>query len=391
MSPARPERTEAGRALRRSLRRRPAAGLGWGLMFFAGLQAFLIFQVEGRPELRDPQFGYRLLALRERLAAEPDRPLVLLLGSSRVELGFRPEALPGKYVADGPAPLVFNFALTANGSLEELLHLRRLLAQGIHPRLVVVEVFASLLSDAFGEADHFRDGAALSRQDLAVLRPYYADPAGVSRLWLGNRLLSGITCRNALLTEWAPSWLPWESRTDIYRAVQDRSGWVAWQGGNNNPTAQERRRAREWARVEHHKPLGDFRLFPARDQALHDLLTLCADEGIQAALLLMPEGRTFQALYSPRTRRFLDAYCVRLHEDYGVPIIDARDWVAEEDFADGHHLLARGADVFTRRFGREALRPLLNVREKTTAARAGARGRRPPSQVPFPADPKREG
>jgi hypothetical protein len=44
--------------------------------------------------------------------------------------------------------------------------------------------------------------------------------------------------------------------------------------------------------------------------------------------------------------------------DYGLPVIDAREWMGEEDFIDGHHLLPDGAAAFTRRFGAEALAPV---------------------------------
>ena len=42
-----------------------------------------------------------------------------------------------------------------------------------------------------------------------------------------------------------------------------------------------------------------------------------------------------------------------------MPVIDARRWVADDGFADAHHLLPGGAADFTNRFGREVLQPLL--------------------------------
>ena len=40
---------------------------------------------------------------------------------------------------------------------------------------------------------------------------------------------------------------------------------------------------------------------------------------------------------------------------FGVPWTDARTWVADEYFVDGHHLLADGAAAFSERFGRDVL------------------------------------
>ena len=47
----------------------------------------------------------------------------------------------------------------------------------------------------------------------------------------------------------------------------------------------------------------------------------------------------------------IDAYLAGLSRDYGVAVIDARTWVAEDGFFDSHHLLPAGASTFSRRLG----------------------------------------
>src|SRR5205085_10445164 len=86
------------------------------LCFLAGLVALhlgLVAAMEGpRPDLRDPEYGHKLSRLRARLAENPAaRPVVLLLGSSRVGVGVRPDRLDACRTASG-GPLVFNFALS---------------------------------------------------------------------------------------------------------------------------------------------------------------------------------------------------------------------------------------------------------------------------------------
>ena len=64
--------------------------------------------------LRDPEYGRRLSALRQRQAERgPGRPLVLLMGSSRVAMNVRPGLMEVNRREGGPT--VFNFGLCRPG------------------------------------------------------------------------------------------------------------------------------------------------------------------------------------------------------------------------------------------------------------------------------------
>src|SRR5258708_6444152 len=118
---------------------RGRAGLAWGLgLFLAAQAAFALALLGPGSRLRDPEVALKLRALRRLLSAQPGRPLVLALGSSRLGVNLRPHELPG--AADPGAPLVFNFALCRSGPALELLCLRRLLAAGVRPDRLLVEV-----------------------------------------------------------------------------------------------------------------------------------------------------------------------------------------------------------------------------------------------------------
>jgi hypothetical protein len=52
-------------------------------------------------------------------------------------------------------------------------------------------------------------------------------------------------------------------------------------------------------------------------------------------------------------------YLHGLGREFGLPLIDARTWVPDEEFRDAHHLLCPGAERFTDRLGKEALLPML--------------------------------
>lgn len=56
-----------------------------------------------------------------------------------------------------------------------------------------------------------------------------------------------------------------------------------------------------------------------------------------------------------RRKLLLSDYLAAITQDCGVPVLDATEWSAKQDFWDGHHLLADGATRFTQRFCHEFL------------------------------------
>src|SRR5262249_25747976 len=100
----------------------------------------------------------------------------------------------------------------------------------------------------------------------------------------------------------------------------------------------------------------DFHLSNTAVQAMNDLLALCRQERIPVALVLMPEAGFFRAMYSPTPRTGLDAFITELSRRWEVPVVDARNWIADDGFWDGHHLVPHAADAFTDRLGRETRR-----------------------------------
>src|SRR5262249_7701092 len=105
--------------------------------------------------------------------------------------------------------------------------------------------------------------------------------------------------------------------------------------------------------------LNDFYPAAGAEHALRDVLGLCRREDIPVALLVMPESGAYRALYPAETWAAVDTFLAELADEYGLEVIDARTWVSDDGFWDGHHLDSDGAAVFTDPFGREAVRPLL--------------------------------
>ena len=82
----------------------------------------------------------------------------------------------------------------------------------------------------------------------------------------------------------------------------------------------------------------------------------------------MPESPVFRSWYPRDARGKLEAYLAGLRRDFGFACFDCSEWLAEEDFLDGHHLLQLGAAKFSRRFGSECLLPWLESLKREKAA-----------------------
>ena len=77
-------------------------------------------------------------------------------------------------------------------------------------------------------------------------------------------------------------------------------------------------------------------------------------------LVLMPEASGFRAMYSPevlqRVHGFLNGLCMK----YDCTLTDAREWLPDSGFSDGHHMLKSGAEAFSDRLNREVIEPLIH-------------------------------
>lgn len=342
----------------RRLARSSAAALAWSLLgFTAGQLVLSLILYSWWPALRDPEYGQRLDALRQQITAKPGRPLVLILGSSRTAMGFRPEVLATQAVSQDP--VVFNFSLLGAGPIMELLCLNRLLADGIRPDWVFVECWPLFWHQEGEYAEEKRlDVNRLSWNDAALLRPFYARPYLLDRGCWFSHLAPGFSHRFTLLSRWAPRWLDWTNRRDDGWRHLDEWGWL--ERKRLTGSADERHQAIERARAYFQPICDNFRFAEVSNRALRRLLRRCRDEHINVALLFMPEGKDFQNWYPPAMRAQVEAYLGQILREYGVSILDARDWMAEPDFMDGFHLLPEGAAAFTAKFGRDVLVPVLD-------------------------------
>lgn len=332
--------------------------LTWGLLWFVAAQAAFLLVLHARPELVDPEFGRKLAGLRSRMAEQPGRPVILMLGSSRVATGFRPGVLPRWSHGRGRDPIVFNFAQVGSGPEMAHVSLRRILNAGIRPDWLLVEFWPPTWSVErnLPEFTSQVNVGCLDWGSVSLLGRYLARPRRLYRLWAATQLVPLYANREALIRRVAPSWSLAPAEPDRRCRDLDPLGW--WSPTASIDSAERTRLVERYRRI-YEPRLRRFHVEKTPDRALRGILALARRERIRTALVVLPEGTEFRSLYPASALRDVSAYLDGVGREFGVEVVDARSWVADDGFMDGHHLLPEGAAVFTRRLGREVLQPLL--------------------------------
>ena len=344
------------------------AALLWGIGFFALAQLGLMFAIERwRPDWRDPQYGFRFRNLSRQIHKAPERPLMIVLGSSRIGNGFKADCLPPPDWKGKESPLIFNMSLAGATPTYELLLLHRLLAANIHPRWMVIEILPPCLNweEKNLALPEQVPANRLQSSDLEILDRYAARGRwNRTRKWLKTCLVPWYSNRYVLLSRYAPSLLEPAKTFEVqfWRHSLTSKGWLPFP-----LTTVTREQHENWFRVarDHYTPtLANFRVCPEADLLIREMLETCRQEKIEVlGLLLMPEGRDFRDLYSSEACQTMDAYLHALCREFNIQLIDARTWMADDCFSDGHHLLPGGAEKFSLRLWRDALEPQLQGQE----------------------------
>lgn len=303
-------------------------------------------------------------ALRRVAANQADRPLLLALGSSRIAWALWADRLNGMPDSDGRPMSVYNFGIPTSGSISQLAYFRQMIAEGIRPRLLLLEIFPSFLCEP--ERGALTEETLFGFENLGIRRflqwlPYLYRPEKMASLWIAGRVFPWYAFRHSILLEglcWAKG-LPCPSYGPI-----DPWGWHLCL---SLPFPAPVRKFRvEMDRLGYSPGLRHFRPGQKSLKALREILELCRREKIPAVLLWTPESSEFRGWYSEEAKAKLHGILDELRQTYGVAVIDATTWLPDVDFEDGHHVLRHGADVFTSRLRAELPRLL----EQTAAAKA---------------------
>lgn len=344
----------------RSLRRRAAVSLAVGAVAYVTLTIALCIAAQFSAKLRDPVFGDKEERLTQCEAAiAPGTPRVLMIGTSRTGYAFNARRAEERLRTTlGRPAMVFNFGIAASGPVTHKLYLDRLLAAGHKPDVLVLEILPSSLAD-LPEGPYerlFTTGDRMTHSEVqqAIHYGFPADP--LRQKWRLAAVHPWFTLRFQMLGRMSSGWLPWQLRFDAGRTSDDH-GWMMPLGTTDSPEQKQAAFARAW--MEYHALLSTMTPGGGAGRAFEDMLKLAKENGIAVTAIILPESPKFRELYHPDVLSRLDAFLKETCGRHGVAWIDARDWLPEEGFYDGHHTLRVGAEAFTDRLTREVIVPHL--------------------------------
>lgn len=328
----------------------------WGAAAFAVANFGLAVALETKlPQLRDPEFGYRQVRAREQQRRHPDRPLVLVMGTSRTANGVDPAA--ADFPDEPGSPLLFNVGLSGGSPVHLRSRLAALRDAGVEPRVVLVELFlASLAPDASADQLCAPTAPKLTAAEVNRLEPHLAGSWALRGAWARARLNPFGAQRLVIMSHVMRPLLPWQQRLDHYWRNTTARGFGAYP---EQWAIDNRARLLEATRATYRQRAGEASVGPHADAAVRALVADCRARGTPVAFFTAPESPEFRSWYTPESRARLDAYTQQLTTELGVPVFEASDDYAEGDFADGHHLLPRAAARFTRELAERHLKPWL--------------------------------
>jgi hypothetical protein len=313
------------------------------LICFLCLQWILAAAAEGPlADLRNPLQTVRERRLKALLSEQPNRPLVLALGSSQTLWGLQAGKLCGPTSSD---PLVFNFGMHAYGPVHQFAALEGLRAQRIEPSGLILEIMPGLLNAEPAADDTHGKGFLNWTETVAVAR-ITGSRRGYG-LWFLVRSAAWFKYRHRLQSRFLPSWVP-ATFAETAGIETDPYGWYA------DTRAPDPQQAEHWRQL-YQTRLRSFFVPAVNDRALREMLSTCRSRQVPVLLLIPPEGPTFRSWYSAEFESALQNYLSAISSEYRVRLIDARGWLeSESEFIDGVHLTPTGAAQFTERLGREA-------------------------------------
>jgi hypothetical protein len=226
---------------------------------------------------------------------------------------------------------------------------RRLLERGLKPRWLLVELSPFIL---------VKEGKRTYTTSLVA--PEFSwfqgihEPEDLAVEYARARIFPWVRLQMPIIRRFAPQLATWPANA-VLDGDYDRLGGIKFEPHHievHGEAVAERLRDKAAASGAQ---ITTFVVGKRSDRALRVLLELCRENGTRVALLFPPESPAFCAMYSEMAYQQAGHYGSQLAAQYGLPLIDARGWLEEGDFFDGHHATYSGQAKFTDRLGLEFL------------------------------------
>jgi hypothetical protein len=334
------------------------------------------------PQVRSPFLDHSL----KQAQACPHSVDVVCLGSSRLGLAFRSdevEALMRQQTGD-PSFAVFNAGFPAEDYSTSAFILKRLLALGMRPSLVVIEITPEMVArrnrwlgahvlptpglDLPGYLADLWNSRNLGRLLMERIYPVYRYrrslceelSAALAKTWTScwpkkkqASQPSGPARESASACENAPAG---STRAPPQPAAGPAQGYAVppesfVDGDLSLPSGQLTLEGTSKASLW----LKDYHIGGSAARALERLLQQCRQQDMAVLLVIPPLYSAHRRLYTPQIEAAFEDYLAGVKRAYHCASVDCRDQLPDHLFLDNHHVFPEGAARFSRQLVQEVL------------------------------------
>ncbi len=299
----------------------------------------LALQREWLP-LRDPLYYERLYLLKKQPAfwtVASSTPRLIAIGSSRTHLSFDTMRFGNTLECEA-----FNFGTPAGGPITSALYLRRLFAAGLRTEFVLIEWHPGFSSASCPDfEDRWLHTYRLREEEFKTLADlgHPRQQSGLQRAFNSVQ-----TYKFAILNRYCPTLM--SSRFALlFGTKSDARGYMP--GLDRDDPNYPRLLVR--TREEYEPALQGYSVGGPGLAAVRDQVRVALEHNATPLVILMPESSDFRSWYGTEGNASIESAKATL----GCPVIDAREWLPDSAFTDGHHISRAAGPVFTDRLADE--------------------------------------
>ena len=266
---------------------------------------------------------------------------------------------------NGPTdPLVFNFGYRGAPPPMAVLNFLRTLDAGIRPDFVCVEFSPLGVVQEFGGRAMLRKWPnRFTVEDVRwMIDSGFLDPSSPPALefvarWFATTATPWTSHRQVLLPHWRPEWVTQTQQKMLGSERMDRFGYTEMLVPTTTTQVYREQPNLIWGPFA---PLANKTEVAATTRrAFALLLARCRAEGIPVAFVWVPLSPLVSGWVDSQAQRACEEFAAELARDWGVAVFRPPEWLVDDDFADGQHLIPPAAARYSRWLAETHLKPWL--------------------------------